>query len=88
MKNKPLKIIGSILKGLLKGTDSLILSGAITTVVEETKKSIKGTVSPSEGSHLLIRLIPVVLLVGAGLGWWSIQDLKEIVKAILPFLGS
>ena len=88
MKNKPLKIIGSVLKGLLKGTDSLMLSGAITQVIEETKQSIKGTVTPSEGSHILIRLIPVVLLVGAGLGWWSIQDLKEIVKALLPFLSS
>lgn len=82
------KVLLGLGKGLLKGTDSLVLSGAITTVVEETKKSIKGTVSPSEGGHLFIRLIPVVLLVGAGLGWWSIQDLKEIVKAILPFLGS
>lgn len=82
------KVLLGLGKGLLKGTDSLMLSGAITTVVEETKNSIKGTVSPSEGGHLLIRLIPVVLLVGAGLGWWSIQDLKEIVKALLPFLGS
>lgn len=85
MKIKPLKVIGSIFKGLLKGADSFMLSGAITTVVEETKKSIKGTVTPSEGGHILIRLIPVALLVGAGLGWWSIQDLKEIVKALLPF---
>ena len=82
------KILLGLGKGLLKSTDSLILSGAITTVVEETKKSIKGTVTPSEGGHLLIRLIPIVLLVGAGLGWWSIQDLKEIVKALLPFLYS
>ena len=82
------KILLGLGKGLLKSTDSLILSGAITTIVEETKKSIKGTVSPSEGGHILVRLIPVVLLVGAGLGWWSIQDLKEIVKALMPFLSS
>ena len=86
MKKNPLQILGSIAKGLLKGTDSLVLSGAITTIVEETKKSLKGKVSGEEGTHILIRLIPLALLVGAGLGWWSIQDLKEIVKALLPFV--
>ena len=62
---------------VLKVADNVVLGGAVTKTVADTKESPKGKIPYLE---IISALVPVILLIALLAGWIDLQTLKELLK--------
>ena len=66
-------------------TDNIVLGGAINNVTESTEKSPNGKLDAKElVLQIVSSVIPIILLISFIKGWLTIEEVKNLVKILIP----